>query len=102
MEKIIFTTHSNKKLAFKLAKKIIKKDLGACVQVSKISLSFFKWQGKLKYCGEWLLSIKTDKKFKKISKFINKHHSYDTPEIISAPIKNIDKKYKKWLKRKEK
>lgn len=101
MEKIVFTTHFRKKTAFKLAKKLVKKDLAACVQVSKISRSFFKWQGKFQDCGEWLIAIKTDKKFKKLNKFIRKNHSYELPEIISLPIKNIDKKYKKWLKGKK-
>ncbi|BCX79300.1 divalent cation tolerance protein CutA [Campylobacter sp. 19-13652] len=98
MEKLIITTESKKTLAKKLAKKLVKKGLAACVMVSKNEFSAYIYEGKFYKEREWVLSIKTAQKFKKVKHFIKKNHSYELPEIIGLKIAKIDKKYKKWLK----
>jgi len=38
-------------------------------------------------------------KFKKVAKFIRKHHSYETPEILALKPKDVFKKYENWIKK---
>lgn len=46
--------------------------------------------------------IKTAVKFKKVAKFIAKHHDYELPEIVAFKADNASKKYKKWIKKESK
>ena len=46
--------------------------------------------------------IKTAVKFKKVAKFIAKHHDYELPEIVAFKADNTSKKYKKWIKKESK
>lgn len=46
--------------------------------------------------------VKTAVKFKKIAKFIKKHHDYDLPEIVAFKADKASKKYKKWIKKESK
>jgi len=48
---------------------------------------------------EQILLIKTDVKFKKVAKFIRKHHSYETPEILALKPKEVFKKYENWIQK---
>lgn len=98
MKKLIITTESSKSKAKKLAKKLVKKDMAGCVMVSKSIASIYRYDGKIYKDCEWILSIKTVQKFKKVKRFIKQNHSYDIPEILGIKINKMDKKYKKWLK----
>ena len=97
--KIILTAIDKK--AKKLAKKIVKAKIAACVNIINAE-SFYRWDGKI--CGEVekILLIKTDKKFKKVAKFIAKNHNYKLPEILALKLKKVEKKYKKWIKKESK
>lgn len=97
MPLIIYTTAPNKKEAKNLAKKLCKRNLAACVQISKIR-SVYVWQNVLQDEKELSLTIKTTQRFyKKICKFLRKHHSYEVPEIIAIKPRKVEKHYKKWL-----
>ena len=61
--------------------------------------SIYLWQKEFCDEKEQILLIKTDAKFKKVAKFIRKHHSYETPEILALKPKDIFKKYEKWIKK---
>ena len=96
--RILITSVAKKKEAKKLSKKLVKKGLAACVSRFNAK-SLYLWQEKLCDDKEQILLIKTDVKFKKIAKFIRKHHSYETPEILALKPKEIFKKYEKWIKK---
>ena len=94
---IVKTTEGSRKLASKLAKKIVKSSLGACVQVSKID-SFYSYKGEFCQDREFLLTIKTSKKFyKELTKFINKNHSYKLPQIVAVDITDGLSSYLRWI-----
>ncbi len=94
---VVQTTTAKKKEAKKLAKILLKKRLGACIQISKIK-SFYTWKGRVCEDKEFLLSIKTKKScFKKIQREIKENHSYDLPEIIAIPIQKSSKEYRKFI-----
>jgi len=95
---LIQTTTNNYKEAKKIAKVLLEKRLGACIQISKID-SLYMWKGELCEDKEYLLNIKTKKSnYEKIQRKIKENHSYDVPEIIAFPIKKTEKKYKKFIK----
>ena len=97
--KIILTAIDKK--AKKLAKKIVKAKIAACVNIINTE-SFYRWDGKICDEVEKILLIKTDKKFKKVAKFIAKNHNYKLPEILALKPKKVEKKYKKWIKKESK
>ena len=96
--RILITSVAKKKEAKKLSTKLVKKGLAACVS-SFSAKSIYLWQEEICDEKEQILLIKTDAKFKKVAKFIRKHHSYDTPEILALKPKDVFKKYENWIKK---
>ena len=96
--RILITSVAKKKDAKKLSKKLVKKGLAACVS-SFSAKSIYLWQKELCDEKEQILLIKTDAKFKKVAKFIKKHHSYETPEILALKPKEVFEKYEDWIKK---
>ena len=96
--RILITSVAKKKEAKKLSKKLVKKGLSACVS-NFSAKSIYLWQEKLCDEKEQILLIKTDAKFKKVAKFIKKHHSYETPEILALKPKEVFEKYENWIKK---
>ena len=96
--RFLITSVAKKKESKELSKKLVKKGLAACVS-SFSAKSIYLWQEKLFGEKEQILLIKTDVKFKKVAKFIRKHHSYETPEILALKPKDVFKKYENWIKK---
>lgn len=96
--RILITSVARKEEAKKLSKKLVKKGLAACVS-SFSAKSIYLWQEKFFGEKEQILLIKTDVKFKKVAKFIRKHHSYETPEILALRPKEVFEKYEDWIKK---
>jgi len=62
--------------------------------------SHYWWKGKKETAREVMLFIKTKKSaFKKLERFIRKHHAYDVPEILALPVQAGNAKYLAWLKK---
>ncbi|WP_122871485.1 divalent cation tolerance protein CutA [Campylobacter showae] len=99
--KFILTSCADKAAAKALAKKLVKAKFAACVSVFKANSVYF-WDGEVKDEKERVLLIKTAVKFKKVAKFIAKHHDYELPEIVAFKADNTSKKYKKWIKKESK
>ena len=99
--KFILTSCANKVAAKALSKQVVKAKFAACVSVFKANSVYF-WDGEVKDEKERVLLIKTAVKFKKVAKFIAKHHDYELPEIVAFKADNTSKKYKKWIKKESK
>ena len=99
--KFVLTSCADKAAAKTLAKKLVKDKFAACVSVFKANSVYF-WDGEVKDEKERVLLIKTAVKFKKVAKFIAKHHDYELPEIVAFKADNTSKKYKKWIKKESK
>ncbi|MDR1401537.1 MAG: divalent-cation tolerance protein CutA [Puniceicoccales bacterium] len=94
---IVETTVDSIQLAESLAESMISKGLAACVQVQKVE-SFYRWENKIERVEEYLLSAKTMAiLFRELEEFIEKNHSYDTPEILQIPIVGGSKRYLNWV-----
>lgn len=95
---VIFITASNKEEAEKIASRLLKNRLAACVNIITRIESIFWWQGKLDRASEALLVIKSQKsKLAKIIRLVKSIHSYEVPEIIALPIIGGNKDYLGWL-----
>lgn len=93
----IHTTTSSKKEAKKLAKRLCKKGLAACVQIHPTQ-SMYQWNGMFCNEQEFAMIIKTRKKhYKSVKKYLLKHHSYETPQIYKYTLDKPHKAYLQWI-----
>jgi periplasmic divalent cation tolerance protein len=94
---VIISTYPNKKSISKIANELVKSQIVACVNISKIS-SIYYWKGKVENSSEYLAIFKTITKNKTLlKKKIKESHPYDIPEIAEIDITSIDKSYLKWM-----
>ena len=95
---VVFITCANKKEAERIAEKLIRSKLAACVNIVRDVESRFWWQAKLDKADELLLIAKSTKvKLNKIIKLVKSLHSYEVPEIIALPIVGGNEKYLEWI-----
>ena len=94
---IIKTTVKNKVTRENIINELIKNDYVSCINVIENVSSHYKWQGKVESEKEDILLIKTMKRNEKlVYKVIKTIHDYETPEIITIAINNIDSSYLNW------
>ena len=94
----VVTTIAEKKDAETLARAIVEKRLGACVQISGPIESHYWWNNRIESAAEWTLTIKTRRDlYKALEKVLLELHPYDQPEIIATPVVEISPGYLKWL-----
>ena len=94
---IIISTYPDRKSILKTANIVIKKQLAACVNFTKIN-SVYIWKGKMEKTEEFLALFKTTTKTSSSLKVeIKKSHPYKVPEIAEIKINSINKSYLDWL-----
>ena len=94
---IIKTTVKNKVTRENIINELIKNDYVSCINVIENVTSHYKWQGKVENEKEDILFIKTMKRNEKlVYEVIRVIHDYETPEIITIAINNIDSSYFNW------
>lgn len=92
------TTVSSEKEGKLMARNLIAQRLAACVSIIPKINSFYYWQGKLWVEKEFLLLIKTTGgQVKKAMNKIKEEHSYQVPEIIFWPVREVEKDYRQWV-----
>ena len=94
---IIKTTVKNKVTRENIINELIKNDYVSCINIIENVSSHYKWQGKVENEKEDILFIKTMKRNEKlVYEVIRVTHDYETPEIITIAINNIDSSYINW------
>ena len=94
---IIKTTVKNKVTKNNIINELITNDYVSCINVIENVSSHYKWQGNAESEREDILFIKTMKRNEKlVYEVIRAIHDYETPEIITIAIKNIDSSYLNW------
>jgi len=79
---LVLTTESNLKSAEELAKKILGRQLAACVSLKTIQ-SYYWWDGKIQDEEEVQLLIKTNREnMDELLNVLEELHSYAIPELI--------------------
>ncbi len=94
---VIISTYPTKKSISKIANKVVKKRLAACVNYTKIG-SVYAWKGKIENTEEFLALFKTTQNAKELLKReIAKTHPYEVPEIVELRMDSVSKPYLDWL-----
>ena len=94
---IIKITVKNKITKNNLINELIINDYVSCINVIENVSSHYKWQGKVESEREDILFIKTMKRNEKlVYKIIRAIHDYETPEIITIAVNNVDSSYLYW------
>ncbi len=95
---VVFITAKNKREAKRIAKRLLKQKLAACINIVEKVNSLFWWGGKIEDVSEAFLIVKTRKSLlKKVIKAVRRVYSYQVPEIITLPIQGGFKGYLDWL-----
>ena len=95
---VIITTESSNANALLLAKLLIQNKLAACVSMKQI-LSIYKWEDDIEENKEFEITIKSKLEFKDcLIEFLNKHSTYDVPQIIYKKY-HAEMKYYDWLQK---
>ncbi|MFA5043260.1 MAG: divalent-cation tolerance protein CutA [Kiritimatiellia bacterium] len=99
---IVQTTVASRREALRLAGRIVKERLAACVQIASIH-SMYRWHNKVEQSEEWLLAAKTrSARTKPLMAFIRHHHPYEVPEIIAVKVTQVLPAYRQWVLRETK
>jgi len=94
----VVTATAERKDADALAKAVLDKRLGACVQISGPVDSSYWWNNRLESAREWILTIKTRRDlYQPLEKLLLELHPYDQPEIVATACVEISAGYQKWL-----
>jgi periplasmic divalent cation tolerance protein len=95
---LLMTTVSRLAHADHLATKLVHKRLAACVTVLPRATSYYRWKKSLQKSKEYVLLIKTQTSlWTAVSRYLQKAHPYEVPEILELPAGRVAKSYLKWL-----
>ena len=95
---VVFMTAASTEEASHIAETLVEKGLAACVQILPGMQSVYRWKGEVEKQAEILILAKTVKsKFGELETEVRAVHSYETPEIVAAPISNGSTPYLEWL-----
>ena len=95
---VLYTTISNKYCAEKIAKKLVKDKLAACVSIREIS-SFYSWNENIQNDHEYEITIKSKpEKLNNLIKFLKIEIGYEIPQIIYKNFES-EKKYYEWAEK---
>jgi len=97
--RIVLVTCGNLIEARRIASKIVRKHLAACVTIVLGPVqSVYRWKGKVQTAREQLLLIKTvEKQLSALEAEIKRLHSYEVPEIIAFAVGWGSSDYLSWL-----
>lgn len=94
---VVFVTASSEDEARDLARALLQQKLAACVNLVPVR-SLYVWENDLHDDPEVLLIIKSRADvFEALAAAVRAKHSYDTPEIIAAPVVFGSDDYIKWI-----
>jgi periplasmic divalent cation tolerance protein len=95
---IVLVTVPNRRVAQKISESLLQQRLAACVSTISNVTSRYLWNGKLESAREFQLVIKTrTSNVPSLIQNVKKNHPYETPEIISLPIRQGYAPYLKWI-----
>tara|TARA_B100000212_G_C27170632_1_gene445905 strand:+ start:54 stop:365 length:312 start_codon:yes stop_codon:yes gene_type:complete len=94
---ILYTTISNKYCAEKIARKLIKDKLAACVSIKEIN-SFYVWDENIQNDNEYEMTIKSKpEKLNSLITFLKVEVGYEIPQILYKNFES-EKSYYEWAK----
>jgi periplasmic divalent cation tolerance protein len=95
---VVLSTCASLEEGERLARLLVEQSLAACVNVAPGARSFYRWKGKVESAEECLLVIKSSRSlFRALNAFLEKEHSYETPESVALAILDGSAGYLNWL-----
>ena len=83
---LVLTTEANERGAESLARKLLERQLVACISLTTMH-SLYRWEGGLQEDREVQLLMKTTaEQLEPLRRAVMELHSYDTPEWLSWPV----------------
>jgi periplasmic divalent cation tolerance protein len=96
----VTTTASSREEAEHIGRTLVAERLAACAQVSGPLTSIYHWQGRVETAAEWYCVLKTTReRYRDLEPRLKSLHSYQTPEIVAAPLAPTDPAYADWVVR---
>ena len=97
--KIILSTHDDLLQAQDLARLLVESRAAACVNLIPNVTSVFHWDQALQMESEILLIIKTAaEQVPEVQALLEKHHSYEVPEIVELDGEVLHQPYMEWVR----
>jgi len=97
---VMLSTAGSIREADRIAAKLVKEGLAACVTIFPGAISHFYWEGRLSREEEAVIIAKTTRgNAQKIIKMIKEMHSYQIPEVLFFQVVRGEKKYMAWVEK---
>lgn len=94
----IFWSCSNKQEAKTIIHVLLSERIIACASIFPEIESIYRWEGNLEESREVKVVLKTlATHFERVQTYIQKHCSYEVPEILSVDISQGSSSYLSWL-----
>ena len=95
---IVFITAGSMEEASNISRALVGERLAACCNIINPITSVYRWGGEVVEDPEALIILKTRKSLlRALIKRVTEIHSYEVPEVISAPLGEGSPPYMKWL-----
>ena len=96
---VVLVTAPTRAEASRLAKRLVRERLAACVSMVPSIRSIYWWKGQVEQADESLLLIKTlPGKFNALTKRLQAMHSYTVPEVLALPVVRGSARYLAWMR----
>ncbi len=97
---VVFSTCDSEDEARRIARELVEQRLAACVQIVPGVRSVYQWKGQVEEGAEFLLLMKTRRDLvAELARSVRKMHSYETPELVAAPVVDGLADYLAWMDR---
>ena len=95
---VIFSSCPSAEEAEKVARRLVEKQLAACVTLIPGARSIYRWKGAIEEASEHMLVIKTRRDlFARLKEELGSIHSYEVPEILALPVVEGSPAYIDWI-----
>lgn len=95
---VVMTSVGTEEQALDIAHHLVESQLVACVNILPGVRSVFRWKGKVRHEGEFLLVAKTiPENFERVRGVIKELNAYELPEILGFPADHADPAFAKWV-----
>ncbi len=98
MYSMVYVTTSKDLESKKIARKLLKEKLAACINIIPSIESIYLWKGEIEEDSESIMVIKTKSELvEEVIKRIEELHSYEIPCILEITVNNGSKNYLNWI-----
>ena len=96
--RLVYVTVNSKEHALELAHGLVSKRLVACANIFEAMTSVYFWQNNIEESEEVVLILKTvSENLENIEHYVQKHHKYETPCILSIKVEKGNEEFVKWV-----